>query len=339
MAMVCPQCNQIFEQQERVCPSCSVHLLFYARLAPANAVDATPTANDQWQQTSWGRVVVALILAQGLALGLKQLLTAGFLARGEDVAASFGSTLTGLLLLHSLHAVGLLIGGTLAGAGQQRGVLYGSLAGLGSGVLFMILQAQAIPLLPVVVHYSQPLWHMAVGALGGWIGMAIWQPTLVSVISDPVSGNTPGPPLLEMRWLRGPIRWGRVIPGATLMACGVLWSHWIMTWMIDASQGAFTLTTHFQAKLVSWEIAGLTMLVGAVFAGSTTWNGAKQGLCVGIGAAVLYAGFQLAVPRANLETTIAGIVCMLGLGLAGGWFGGQLFPPITVRRRRRILEL
>lgn len=340
MSMVCPQCSQVFAQQERICPTCSVHLLFYAPIAPSATKEAPPEDySGQWQHTSWGRIVVGLMLAQGLALGLKQLLTAGLLAGGEDGTNALWGTLAGLALLHSLHAIGLLVGGALAGAGQERGGMVGSFVGLGSGIIFMVLQPQNQQLLPDLTHFGQPLLHVLFGALGGWIGKAIWSPVPRLVLPESRSGAA-APPSFEMRWLNGPIAWPRVIAGATIMACGVVWSNLIMKWMIENSQGALNVTTHFQAKLISWEIAGLTMIVGACLAGATTWNGTKQGLCVGIGGAVLYLGYQMATPAIQLETAVFAVTCMIGLGLAGGWFGGQLFPPVgRDRRTRRIIEL
>lgn len=340
MSMVCPQCSQVFAQQERICPTCSVHLLFYAPIAPSATDESRlEDSSSQWQHTSWGRIIVGLMLAQGLALGLKQLLTAGLLAGGEGAANALWGTLAGLALLHSLHAIGLLIGGALAGAGQERGTTLGCLVGLGNGFIFMLLQPQNQQLLPDLTYYSQPLLHVLFGAMGGWIGQAIWAPTPRLVLPESRSSAV-APPTFEMRWLHGPIAWGRVIAGATIMTCGVVWSNMIMNWMIDASQGALNVTTHFQAKLISWEIAGLTMIIGACLAGATTWNGTKQGLCVGIGGAVLYLGYQLATPTIQLETAVFAVTCMLGLGLAGGWFGGQLFPPVGHgRRARRIIDL
>ncbi|MCS7046349.1 MAG: hypothetical protein NZO58_08345, partial [Gemmataceae bacterium] len=103
--------------------------------------------------------------------------------------------------------------------------------------------------------------------------------------------------------------------------------------------GTLTLSTHFQAKLVSWEIAGLTMLLGAAFAGATTGNGAKQGLCVAIGGTLLYLGYQVTSPRFDLEACLFAVLSMFAVGIAGGWFGCQLFPPVVKRRRHRIVDL
>src|SRR5262245_8915094 len=143
MSMVCPQCNQVYEQQERICPTCSIQLLFFARIAPSSSgAAAYEDASGRWQHSAPGRIAIGLILAQGLALGLKQLLTAGLLAGGGQVEAALWGTVTGLALLHSLHAIGLFVGGALAGAGQQRGILCGTLVGLLSGVIFMIVLPQ-----------------------------------------------------------------------------------------------------------------------------------------------------------------------------------------------------
>jgi hypothetical protein len=342
MSMVCPQCNQVFEQQERICPTCSIQLLFFARIAPTTATAAVPVedTSGRWQHSGVGRIIIGLILAQGLALGLKQLFTAALLAGGNDATVPLWGTVTGLALLHGLHAVGLLIGGALAGAGQERGVFNGAIVGFGSGIIFLFLQPQAIGLLDDLALYCQPLLHLLVGAFGACIGKAIWRPTARLVMPEIKTNSPPAPPVVEMLWLHGPIAWWRVVAGSTIMTCGVIWSNLMLNWLVDTAQGVLTVTTHFQAKLISAEIAALTMFAGACLAGATTWNGAKQGLCVGIGGVVLYLGFEWANPQAQLETAVFAISCMLSLGLAGGWFGGHLFPPLgRAPRVRRIIDL
>jgi hypothetical protein len=339
MAMVCPQCSQTFDQEERQCPECSVQLLFFARFAaPPSTANPSDDAAGDWQQTPWGKIIVGLILAQGLALGVQQLLTAGLLARGHELGPSLWSTLAGIAILHGLHALGLLVGGALSGAGQARGVLYGSLVGLLNGFIFLFLERRASAPLPEFAVYAQPFLHLALGALGGFIGQVIWRPTpKVALPESKQLGD--GPPSLEMRWLQGPIHWWRIVAGATLVGCGVIWSNLIVQSVLDASQGALSLSTHFQARVVRWEISGLAILLGATFAGATTYNGMKQGLCVGLGASVLFIGFHLANPKVNLETVVFTIVSMVGLGVVGGWFGGQLFPPLGIpRRRRRVAD-
>jgi hypothetical protein len=339
MAMVCPQCNKVYERQERRCDQCNVPLLFYAGFGSVTTggSQAADDVEPQWQQTPWGRIVAGLVLAQGLAYGLQQSLTAAFLARGEH--ADLWSTLLGLAVLHALHGVGLIAGGVLAGAGQHRGTLYGSLVGLCSGFIFLFLQRQASTFLTDGAVYAQPFVHMVVGGIGGLAGKIIWKPTPRFTLPEGKGSDVPLPPAFEMRWLEGPIHWWRISAGSVLVVCGVIWSNLIMKWMLDYSQGTLNITTHFQARVVGWEISGLAILLGALFAGATTYNGAKQGLGVGIGASIMFVGFQVANPRVHLEAIILVILTMVALALLGGWFGSQLFPPVSAeRRRRRIVD-
>jgi hypothetical protein len=335
MAMVCPQCSKIFEQQERRCDSCNVQLLFYARFAGPGTPAAVAEQEAQWQQAPWGKILAGLVLAQGLAVGAQQLLTALFVAQTQERLASLWNTITGLAILHALHAAGLILGGIVSGAGQRRGMLYGALVGLASGFIFLFMHRHASALLTEGAAYAQPFAHMVIGAIGGLLGSFIWKPTPYFDLPEGKGSNIPLPPALEMRWLQGPIHWWRIAAGATLVVCGVIWSSMIMKWMLDFSPVQLEVSTHFQARLVTWEISGLAILVGALFAGATTYNGLKQGLCVGIGASVMFIGFQLNNPNYQLETTVLSIISMIALALVGGWFGGQLFPPLGFQKRRR----
>src|ERR1700692_253893 len=97
MSMVCPQCKQDFDKQTD-CPTCGCRLLYHLT---SFSSPSSPSAEDNWQQTSWGRILVGLVLAQGLAYAAQHLYTAGFLAR--DDANSEWTTLFGLILLHVLQ--------------------------------------------------------------------------------------------------------------------------------------------------------------------------------------------------------------------------------------------
>src|SRR5258707_7448012 len=117
MAMVCPQCNSAFDQRLQ-CPSCNVRLLYQAVPRRARtSVQAAPTS--QWQQTPWGRIVVGLMLAQGLYYSLWHFCTAGLLAVAEGEEQTVMSKLVGLVLSQSLQALGLIIRGMLPGASQR----------------------------------------------------------------------------------------------------------------------------------------------------------------------------------------------------------------------------
>jgi len=339
MAMVCPQCNKIYENQERRCAACDAALLFYARFS--GGAPAEEDADGQWQHTPWGKIVAGLVLAQGLAIGLQQLVRAWVAAQHDASLTALWDSPIGLAILHGLSVFGLVLGGMLSGACQHRGLLYGSLVGLCNGFIFLMWEWErhAGANLPDWMVYSVPFAHLVVGGIGGCLGKFIWKPTPRFALPEGTGSGIPLPPALEMRWLQGPIHWWRIAAGATLVVCGVIWSHMIVKWIVDYSDGLFNVTTHFQARIVRWEVSGLAILVGALFAGATTSNGMKQGLCVGLGASVMFIGFQLANPTAPLEVTIFSIVSMVGLALVGGWFGGQLFPPLVLaRRRRRIVD-
>src|SRR5262249_7410290 len=109
--------------------------------------------------------------------------------------------------------------------------------------------------------------------------------------------------------------------------------------IIEISDGALSSASHFQDRMLLMEISALVTLAGAAFAGATSYNGLKQGLCVGVGTCVILAGIYLGNAKAPLEATALSLVSTLILSLAGGWFGGQLFPPVIPKRRQQIHEM
>jgi hypothetical protein len=336
MAMVCPQCNRAFAQQ-LTCPECGGRLLFQAHSHSLARDDGAAGEQAQWQQTPWGRLAVGLILAQGLAYGLQQLFTAGLLATGEGQI--IWATMLGILLLQGLQGTCVLIGGALCGAGKRRGILYGSLIGLLNGLIFLALQRPSDDMPTAIVLYGQPVLHMAFGALGGLIGTLIWKPIATLHVAEPAPGtkavSVPAP---SLQFLAGPIYVGRVCLGVFVVVNGVVWSNAILNWVMNASQGALEIKSHLQAQLIGWEVCALATLFGAGLAGSSTFNGLKQGLCVGIGSSLILAGVYLGNPKIMMESTLFMIIGVMAMTIAGGWFGGQLFPPIHHRKRRnRIL--
>jgi hypothetical protein len=337
MSMVCPQCKQSFEKNID-CPSCGCRLMFQLTTYRGDMATTPVSSENDWPHTPWGRIVVGLLLAQGLAYGVQHLFTAGFLASDESLR-SVWMTLWGLVLLHVLQGMSLMVGACLSGAGQHQGTLYGSLIGLIHGLIFLFIQRQSGQILTPVVVYGQPILFAAFGTLGGRIGMLIWQPTPIVDLG----GNQDSHPSFSwavfspLRFFAGPVHLGRVLVGMLIVIIGVLWSNMILTFILDAS-GILSRTSHLQDRLLVFEISALATLMGAGLAGATTFNGLKQGLCVGIGSSVILVGIQLGSPKAVLETTLFMILSTMILTLAGGWFGGQLFPPILQKRRRKIFE-
>lgn len=342
MPLACPQCKQVFEQSG-VCPLCNVVLMYHATNLQNDPTSNSGDAEDdshQWQQTPWGRIIIGLILAQGLSFGLLQLLTAGILATGDGTDA--WHTLWGIVLRHAIHAVSLILGGALTGAGQSRGIVYGALVGFTSGIISFFLQGYANEAAGSALVYGLPLLHLAIGAIGGALGILIWRPTP----SLPELESTTPTPMARTRWgislgrmLSGPVHLGRVCVGAFVIVVGVVWAQAILEFLLRASSGNLAISSRLQAQLVSMEISALVAILGAGFAGATTRNGLKQGLCVGIAASIIVLGIQVCSPNFTLESGVFTLSGIIAIALVGGWFGGQLFPPLSADKRRRRFSI
>jgi hypothetical protein len=335
MSMVCPQCHETHDKLQQ-CPKCKVRLLYQAPLQPA-APPRDDGEDESWQRAPWVKVLVALILVQGLWYGLQNLTMAGFSLSGDDAPESVWRTLGGIILSQTLQGLCLIGGGLLAGAGQRSGAVYGCFLGLANGAITLIAQRndlQAIAPRQAVI-YALPLVHTVLGALGGHIGALIWRPTPMLSLGD--TTITPAPqsvPLFSIHFLAGPLYLGRICIGIVIVVVGVGWSSAILQSMVEFSQGAITVRTSLQAKLVSWEIAALAALLGSGYAGANTFNGLKQGMVVGVAAAIIVTVIQLSGPNVVVEALALNVGSILLLTVAGGWFGAQLFPPVLQRRRR-----
>jgi hypothetical protein len=326
MPMVCPKCNGAFEQRWQ-CPTCGVRLAYQSGSLP---VVGEVDPGSPWGQTPWGRILVGVVLSQGLYHGLRQLATAGLLIGGPDAAHSVWSTISGLVVLQGIQAVCLVVAGMLAGAGLRQGILFGAIVGVWNGVLSVIVQAAAGGPHTAVTLLGQPILHTAFGAAGGFLGCQIWKP--LPILAGPASPQI-APPIAAGRVRRplfdGPVAWGRLLLGAAVAIGGAVWAHVILELVLEASQGALTISDHLQAQLVTWEVTGLAMLAGSALAGAGTANSLKQGLCVGVAVSAILFGFRLGVQHAGLNDLVLTVACSLALGLAGAWFGGSLFPPLA----------
>ncbi len=128
----------------------------------------------------------------GLSYGLQQLATAGLVAGGDGSLGGLWTTLAGLILLHGLQGVSLIIGGAVTGAGQPRGLLYGSVVGLLSGAAFLALQRHQGDGQPDVLLFAQPVVHAFFGMLGGLVGRVIWKPPPTVPLATGVQAAAPG---------------------------------------------------------------------------------------------------------------------------------------------------
>jgi hypothetical protein len=336
MAMFCSKCQSSYQQRLK-CPQCGGRL-DYQPAGRSSAGNDPGDRSGRWQETPWGRIAVGLLLAQGLYYGLWHLGNAGMLAVDSQLAASFWSSMPGLIVVQALQAVGLLLGGSLAGAGRQRGIMFGALVGVWNGLLFLIMQSGQKHLLTPVALYGQPLLQTAFGALGGAIGRFIWKPPsdpVVPALAAAGGKATPAGKSWLARRFAGPIAWGRVLVGTAVAIAGSLSAGLILDFVLEAGHGKLAVETHLQAHLITWEITALAVVVGSALAGATTRNGLKQGLCVGILTSVVLGGAALSQARFDIFVLVLTVATAMTMALAGGWFGGNLFPPLIPASKRR----
>jgi hypothetical protein len=328
MAMVCPVCKNTFEQRLD-CPRCAVRLQF--RLSRPRAESSLP--GSAWQQTPGGRLLIGLLVAQGLYYGLHHLCLAGllFLSNANQDSGAWNNTVLNL----TLQAVGVLSAGVLTGAAQRRGIVFGAVVGVWNSILYLLAEQIRGGVLDAISVFGEPLMLAVFGAIGGLAGSLIWKPMPVIELPMPQVQAAPVPVVKRWRGFVGPVRWFRVVAGVSLAVGGVVSADVIREYIVEASEGRLRITNSLQADLMNWEISALAVLAGATMAGSSTFNGLKQGLFVGIGSAVVLGCVRVingSVLPSQLPIELAGIV---GLGLVGGWFGGQLLPPVFPRERAR----
>jgi hypothetical protein len=333
MAMLCPQCQGSFSQRLN-CPNCGVRLVYRdSRHGSDDGPDGLPAS---WQQTPWGRLVVGLLLAQGLYYVLRHLCTAGLLVAREELADNVWATLTGLVVVQALQALSILAAGLLTGAGQRRGLLFGAVVGVWNAVFFILVQIWTGQLVTTIDLFGEPVLQVAFGALGGLAGSLIWQP--LPLVQSPLQARKPSPLISNRRSMSdfsGPVAWARVMTGITVAVGGVFWVDVIRDSVLEAGEGKLQIDTHLQAELVTWEISALAMIAGGALAGATTRNGSKQGLFVGIGTATVLSGIRLASITHTPQLLVLTLISALALGFVGGWFGSNLLPPIYQSARRK----
>jgi hypothetical protein len=299
--------------------------------------DGQPGDDTAWQRTPWARLLMGLLLSQGMYYVLRHLCVAGLLV-AEERAGTVWATLTGLLILQGLQAISVLAAGVLIGAAQRQGFLYGAMVGFCDAGLFLVVQQWlGQPPTPVTL-FGLPVLQAAFGALGGVIGSSIWKP--VPLLAMPTRFPMPGPkitPRSRASSFAGPVAWGRVLLGILLAVAGGLWAGVIRDGVMEASEGKLRIDTHLQAELVTWEISALAVLLGAGVAGATLGNGSKQGIYVGVGTLLTLLGVRMATGHFVPEETVLTVAGTLILGLSGGWFGSQLLPPVVRSSRKRDL--
>ena len=336
MAMVCAKCSQVFNDAGlRQCPNCATQLLVHRGSADDAGGGTSPGSHEHWQQTAWGRIAICLALTQGLAFCLKHLSTAWMMANGDEQA---WYTAEGLVWLNGLHGIALLATGMLAGANQERGGTAGAILGLWNGLVFLALHHACRSAMPEWMFYGQVGVHLVAGTVGGLVGYRIWRPSVAFAFQ---AEGAVAAPRRQKRWmrrlLRGPIHYVRIVIGAVFVVVGVICLKEIMEFAMRSANWTMKFDTHFQERMVRFEVAALITVLGSAFAGATTSNGLKQGLFVGIAAASLYVGTQFANPKATFDVVLPMSIGVFVVSLGGGAFGSTLFPPISKDTGRKAI--
>jgi hypothetical protein len=332
--MLCPQCHGTFDQRLQ-CPNCNVRLVYKG---PKVDLD-TAAKNANLVQTPWGRMLLGLILAQGLYFGLRKLCLAGLMAFGENLQSQAMTALYSLVLLQALQLLGLVVGATLSGAGQKWGFVLGGVVGLLNGILSFVFQDDPSLTANLAALFGMPLMHTVFGSIAGHIGSTIWKP--LAPPDEPKAAicfekRIVGPVQNHPATFSGPVAWLRVAFGAGFAICGTLFAKKILDNIVDVSEGKLTTDSYIQAELITWEIRALAILIGSALAGSGTINSLKQGFVVGLAVSAVLIFGSLGANALPMSQTIITVGCALGLGIFGGWFGGQLFPAFSPGLRLRF---
>lgn len=331
MAMVCPQCSTAYEQRWQ-CPMCGSRLLF-------QDIGRTPVRSVPWRQRPWGRILIGIVLAQGLFYGLRHLLTSGLLAVQEREAVELmWTTSSGVLLLQGVRIFSLMVGAVFAGAGQRQATFLGAMVGAWNGVFSVLWLQGPAQALTAIALLGQPLLQTAIGAVGGWVGASFWKPlSLTTAEETPLPRKRPNFLRRNLTLFTGPIAWVRVSLGVILAVAGTLMATVLFEKILDLGHGALATTDEMQDRLITMEMKALALILGGALAGATTRNGLKQGFCVGLMASVILIGIEMNYVESWVKLACYTVLAAFAFSLVGGWFGSQLFPPIHPRRRERGL--
>jgi hypothetical protein len=276
-----------------------------------------------------------LILAQGLFYALKHLLTGVLLAVVGGDPHELWADVRHLLLLQGVQFIALVAGGILAGGGQRHGFILGTVVGAWNGVLAVLLHQIPAQELNLIGLYGQPLLHATFAAIGGWIGSVIWAPIPLAPVPIVLTPPRKAAKKRKVSPFAGRVFWFRVVSGSAFAVAGTLSATLILQKVLDMSGGKLALSHELQDRLITWELKALAVLFGGALAGATTPNGLKQGLFVGFGASMVLIAVQAPTTASWWMFAFFTLVSTFSLSLVGGWFGGQLFPPIIKMERSR----
>jgi hypothetical protein len=358
MQLFCPACNAAYFGETR-CPRCGGLLLMPHEVAPdaPKQLEAPP---PHIYPSSLGRIAVGTMLALGVYLGIRKLLTGTVLAAAQLGTGEWWLSLQGLTAVYAVQVVAILYGALIAGAGRPYGYSLGFIVGGLCGGMFLGFELLAGAPPQTLVLYLQPPLLALLGLFAGVIGSRVWLPAPILNIPIPsgskLSSLQLGDDLAEEQ--PHPTWWIRVLAGATIMVLGIAFADPVRSFLQRHSGGLLHVESLGQSEFITWQFATLCGICGGVFAAAGTGAGVRHGLLTGLlGAAGVFGVCQSQgeplppiyyyLARTSLDElplmsgTVLGAVGggLVALGLLGGWLGGALFPILAPERMRKRLDV
>ena len=146
--------------------------------------------------------------------------------------------------------------------------------------------------------YAEPIIHLAMGGIGGAIGMLIWRP--IPKLPEMEGTRRRRSRLSSFSFGERFCRPGSCRPvsvrGAFIIVVGVVWSQAIMDVLAARQQRQLRHLVEAAGRAGEHGNRGFGCSAWRGFAGATTRNGLKQGLCVGLAASMIVLGIQIAGP-------------------------------------------
>ena len=344
MYLFCSKCQTQFPATSR-CPRCSSRLL-----APAEAADSLSVTvaipPQPLQSTLTGRIMVGSILALGLHLALREWGAAVGLF--DDSISE-----TGYLAGYFLRIAAAMVGGVFAGAGRSRAFSGGATVGLISGAAWLVvdsfphlrLDALNIGLMIALVSLAG-----CCALMGGRIWPAVVEmpeiesPRRSSLLKLVVDGKKP--------ILSRPTRWGRIIVASLVVLFAVIAADRGRELLKRLPAGIVNLGGSAAVPLVDFQIALFGVVLASLIAGAGTGVGLRHGAIAGVLSAFAVGGafthqppdsfpaLEFLLDKFQTRDSAIQSALVLGSGIAAtvtlaGWVGGQLFPPLRQKRRRK----
>jgi hypothetical protein len=305
------------------------------------------------------RLAVGTILALGLYLGCRKLVTGAVLATQHD-ANEWWMSFEGLLAVYTTQAVAVVFGSIIAAAGRLQGYLHGLGVGVVCGGLFLVFEVlTGAPTRDLVVYLQPPVLAL-LGLVAGVVGARIWSAAPVLDIPVPNPSKLSSITLLaETPKVSGrPTLWVRVLAGAMVILMGVTFADRFRHYAQTHSGGLLRVQSLGQGEFITWQLAVFAVLLGGVAAGAGTGAGIRHGVLSGAigGLAVLVIclkqgsalpPIEYSLVRLSLEKfpiTAPGVCAVIAgsvflVGMVGGWLGGALFLPLAPESMRKRLRI